>query len=79
MCQRMYFQKISPASFENVTVQCENTLFRIHCLFSMMEDNASEYGFEGQFNLDLVASKFKFQNRSLDKNGMPLTNWNAAP
>ena len=47
-------------------------VFRIHCLFSVMEENASEYEFEGQLNPDSVA--FKFQNRSLVKNGMAFQN-----
>jgi len=34
-------------------------LFRIHCLFSVMEEDAPEHELEGQFNLDSVASKFK--------------------
>ena len=59
MCQRMYFQKISPATFERMTVQCENIFFRIDCLFSVMEEDAPEHEFEGQFNPDSVASKFK--------------------
>ena len=31
-------------------------VFRIHCLFSVMEEDAPEYEFEGQFNPDSVAS-----------------------
>ena len=37
-----------------------------------MEENASEYEFEGQLNPDSVA--FKFQNTSLVKNGMAFQN-----
>ena len=47
-------------------------VFRIHCLFSVMEKNASEYEFEGQFNPDAVA--FKLQHGSLVKNGMAFQN-----
>ena len=47
-------------------------MFRIHCLFCVMEENASESEFEGKFNPDPVA--FRIQNRSLVKNGMAFQN-----